>query len=56
MLRRFRVGTLEKITIVFGCDVDIVSRELECNGITVDIVLLMHKNNIYLKDGAIYNY
>lgn len=56
MLRRFRAETLEKIAIVFGCDVDIVSRELKCNGITVDIVLLMHKNNIYLKDGAIYNY
>ena len=56
MLRHFRAETLEKIAIVFGCDVDIVSRKLECNGITVDIVLLMHKNNIYLKDGAIYNY
>ena len=32
MLRRFRAGTLEKIAIVFGCDVDIVSRKLECNG------------------------
>ena len=56
MLRRFHAETLEKITIVFGCDVNIVSRKLKCNSITVDIVLLMHKNNIYLKDGAIYNY